>query len=66
MLMDEESRDNTIFITREETVRFRVMPFGLTGVPAAFQRLIDVVMTGLNLEVCLRCTWTILLSTRQK
>ena len=51
--MDEESRDKTTFVTSEETFRFRVMPFGLTGAPATFQRLMDVVMSGLNLEVCL-------------
>ena len=53
VLMDEESRDKTTFVNREGTVRFRVMPFGLTGAPAIFQRLMDVVMSGLNLEVCL-------------
>ena len=51
--MDEESRDKTTFVTREGTFRFRVMPFGLTDAPATFQRLMDVVMSGLNLEVCL-------------
>ena len=51
--MDEDSRDETTFVTREGTIRFRVMSFGLTGAPATFQRLTDVVMGGLNLEVCL-------------
>ena len=53
VLIDEESADKTTFITREGTFRFRVMPFGLTGAPATFQRLMDLVMSGLNLEVCL-------------
>ena len=53
VLMDEESADKTSFITREGTIRFRVMPFGLTGAPATFQRWMDLVMSGLNLEVCL-------------
>ena len=53
VLMDEESRDKTTFVTREGTFRFRVMPFGLTDASATFQRLMDVVMSGLNLEVCL-------------
>ena len=51
--MDEESVDKTTFITREGAFWFRVMPFGLTEAPATFQRLMDLVMSGLNLEVCL-------------
>ena len=48
VLIDEESGDKTTFIIREGTFRFRVMPFGLTGTPATFQRLMDLVMSGLN------------------
>ena len=51
VLMDEESRDKTTFITREGIFRFRVMPFGLTGEPATFPLLIDLVMSGLNLDM---------------
>ena len=53
VLIDEDSRGKTTFVTREETSGFRVMPFGLTGAPATFRRLMDVVISGLNLEVCL-------------
>ena len=53
VLMGEESRDKTTFVRREGTFGFRVMPFGLTGAPATFQRLMNVVMSVLNLEVCL-------------
>ena len=53
VLMDEESRDKTTFVTREETFRFRGMPFGLISAPATFERLMDVVMSGLNIKVCL-------------
>ena len=53
VLMDEESADKTTFITKEGTFRYRVMPFGLTGAPATFKRLMDLVMSGLNLKVCL-------------
>ena len=53
VLMDEESRDKTTFVTREGIFRFRVMPFSLPGALATFQRLIDVVMSELNFEVCL-------------
>ena len=49
----KESRNKTTFVIREGSFRFRVMPFWLTGAPATFQRLMDAVMSGLNLEVCL-------------
>jgi Reverse transcriptase (RNA-dependent DNA polymerase)/RNase H-like domain found in reverse transcriptase len=29
------------------------MPFGLCGAPATFQRLMDMIMSGLNFEICL-------------
>ena len=51
--MDEESAEKTTFIAREGTFLFRVMPFGLTGAPATFKRLMDLFMSGLNLKVCL-------------
>ena len=53
VVTDEESREKTTFVTREFTFKFRIMPFGLTGASATFQRLMDVVMSCLNLEVCL-------------
>ena len=53
VLMDDESREKQTYVTREGTFRFRVMPFGLTGAPATFQRLMDVVMSGQNLDVSL-------------
>ena len=46
--MDRASAEKTMFITREGTFNFKVMPFRLTGAPATFQRLMDLVMAGLN------------------
>src|SRR2546425_10005060 len=51
--MDENDKDKTFFLTRTGLFRFSVMAFGLTNAPATFQRLMDVVMAGLNFEVCL-------------
>ena len=48
-----EDRDKTAFITRRGMFRFKTMPFGLCNAVATFQRLMDLVLTGLNLEICL-------------
>jgi len=44
----KEDRDKTAFITRRGCFRYKVMPFGLTCVPALFQRLMDLVLCGLT------------------
>lgn len=45
--------DKTAFIIRHGTFRWRVMPFGLCNAPATFQRTMDLVLLGLNFQVCL-------------
>jgi len=44
----EEDRDKTAIITRRGLFRFRKMPFGLSSAPGTFQRLMDLVFSGLN------------------
>ena len=51
--MQSESADKTAFVTRRGAYRFKTMPFGLCNAGATFQRLVDLVLTGLNLEICL-------------
>jgi len=51
--MKEEDSDKTAFICREGQFKFKTMPFGLCNVGATFQRLMDMVMSGLAFEVCL-------------
>jgi predicted aspartyl protease len=51
--MDEPDKDKTSFVTRQGTFRFRVMPFGLCNAPGTFQRIMDIVMAGLNFQVLL-------------
>ena len=48
-----EDRDKTAFICPRGMYRFRTMPFGLCNAGATFQRLMDIVMSGLHLEICL-------------
>ena len=51
--MTPEDMDKTAFICPRGMYRFRTMPFGLCNAGATFQRLMDVVMSGLHLEICL-------------
>jgi transposase InsO family protein len=49
----EEDRDKTAFSTRSGQYRFTVLSMGLANAPAQFQRLMDMVLIGLNFETCL-------------
>ena len=49
----EEDRPKTAFSTRDGLFDFKVMPFGLCNAPATFQRLMDMVLAGVNWISCL-------------
>ena len=51
--VQESDRDKTAFICPRGQFRFRMMPFGLCNAPGTFQRLMDLILSGLNLEICL-------------
>ena len=51
--LEPQDADKTAFICREGSYRFVTMPFGLCNAGATFQRLMDVVMCGLNFDICL-------------
>jgi len=53
VVIAEEDRDKTQFITRRGTFRWKRMPFGLSTAPGTFQRLMDLVMCGLSYESAL-------------
>jgi hypothetical protein len=43
-----EDRDITSFVTRRGIFRFKVLSFGLVNAPALFQRLMDLVLSGMT------------------
>ena len=49
----EEDRDKTAFATHRGLYRFRRMPFGLCNAPGTFERVMEVVMRGLQWKTCL-------------
>jgi hypothetical protein len=51
--MAEEDRDKTSFVTRRGTFRFKRLAFGLTNAGMTFERVMELAMKGLNLEVLL-------------
>ena len=51
--VDPEDQDKTAFCTPNGLFEFKVMPFGLCNAPATFQRLMDMVLAGVQWSSCL-------------
>ena len=51
--VDPDDRQKTAFITRRGLYEFNVMPFGLCNAPATFERLMELVLSGLHWQICL-------------
>ncbi|XP_078733268.1 uncharacterized protein LOC144947785 [Lampetra fluviatilis] len=51
--LDESSREKTAFRTPQGLFQFNCLPMGLNAAPATFQRLMELVLTGLQWETCL-------------
>jgi len=52
VILDPADRDKTAFVCREGQFQF-FKPFGLCNAGATFQRLMDIVMSGLAFQICL-------------
>jgi len=48
-----QDRDKTAFICPRGMYRYKTMPFGLCNASSSFQRLADILFSGLHLDVCL-------------
>ena len=51
--LSPEDAPKTAFVTHEGLFEWTCMPFGLTGAPATFQRMMDTVLAGLKWQCCL-------------
>ena len=49
----EEDREKTAFTTHRGLFQFRRMPFGLCNAPGTFERVMEVVVRGLQWKTCL-------------
>ena len=51
--VDPSDREKTAFCTQQGLFEFNVMPFGLCNAPATFQRLMNLVLAGIQWQSCL-------------
>ena len=51
--MDRKDKPKTAFATQAGQFQFTRMPFGLNLAPSTFQRMTEIVLSGLNLITCL-------------
>lgn len=50
--VDKKHREKTGFMTPDNLFEFTVIPFGLSLVPATFERVIDTVLAGSKCQTC--------------
>lgn len=50
--MNAKDREKTAFSTKMGHFQFKRMPFGLSGAPSTFQRLMSILLRGVNWKTC--------------
>ena len=53
----EQDREKAAFCVPDGLFKLKVLPFGLNNAPATFQRLMDLLLSGLEWNTCL-VIWT--------
>ena len=53
MDFEESDRSKTAFVLRQGLFEFKVLPFGLCNTTATFERLNEIILEGLNWQICL-------------
>jgi len=53
MVIDPRDADKTAFVTRKGQFRCKFLSFGLANAPCIFRRLMTMVLTGLDWDICL-------------
>jgi len=51
--LSPDAQKKAAFITRDGLWKWKVLPFGLTSIPATFQRLMEQVLSGLHRKTLL-------------
>jgi transposase InsO family protein len=50
--MDPESKEKTAFSVKRGLFQYRKMPFGMANSPSTFERLMEIVLSGLQYKIC--------------
>jgi len=53
MVIEEEDRDKTAFVTRKGQWRFKVLSFRLCNAPSQFARTMELMLASLTYDICL-------------
>ena len=51
--MTQRARERSAFVCKQGLFQWKVMPFGLCNAPATFERLMEIVLKGMQWKICL-------------